>query len=95
MAPRSATGGRGPGSVRRMSRSCARPGCGQPATATLTYHYASQTAWLERLAGEAHPMTHDLCHGHAERTTVPVGWRLEDRRVVAPLVPRFSASLAS
>ena len=68
-----------------MTRQCARPGCSQPATATLTYDYAGQTAWLERLAAEPHPMTHDLCATHADRLSVPQGWRLEDRRIVAPL----------
>lgn len=78
-----------------MSRHCARPGCGQPATATLTYRYEHQAAWLERLSPESHPMTHDLCEAHAEGLTVPRGWRLEDRRVVAALVPRFTTQLAS
>jgi len=75
-----------------MSRTCARPGCNGAATATLTYDYANQGAWLERLSFEAHPMTHDLCARHAERLSVPQGWRLEDRRVVEPL---FRTSLAS
>jgi len=78
-----------------MTRHCARPGCGQPASATLTYDYAGQGAWLERLSSEPHPMTHDLCDAHADRLSVPRGWRLEDRRVVAPLVPRFAEALAS
>lgn len=75
-----------------MSRTCARPACGQPANATLTYDYAGGAAWLDRLADEAHPMTHDLCDRHAERLSVPNGWRLEDRRVVSPL---FRTSIAS
>jgi hypothetical protein len=78
------------------SRHCARPGCGQPATATLTYDYRGQAAWLERLSPEAHPMTHDLCDAHADRLSVPLGWRLEDRRVVSPLVvPHFQAELVA
>jgi hypothetical protein len=77
------------------SRHCARPGCGQPATATLTYRYGDQTAWVERLASESHPMTHDLCEAHADRLSVPRGWRLEDRRFVSPLLPRYDQQLAS
>lgn len=77
-----------------MTRQCARPGCSQSAVATLAYDYRSQAAWLDRLAPEAHPMTHDLCDRHAERLSVPNGWRLEDRRMVAPL-PTASASAAS
>ena len=32
-----------------VSRSCARPGCGRPAVATLSYAYADGTVWLEDL----------------------------------------------
>jgi hypothetical protein len=68
-----------------MTSHCARPGCTQPAAATLTYDYAGRTAWLDRFV-EPHPMSHDLCDRHAAGLTVPVGWRLDDRRVlVAPL----------
>ena len=75
-----------------MTRQCARPGCSQPAVATLTYDYGSQAAWLERLAPEPHPMTHDQCEGHAQRLSVPQGWRLEDRRMVAPISPPAPSS---
>lgn len=68
-----------------MTRHCARPGCNQPATATLTYDYAGSAAWLEKLAADPHPMTHDLCPAHADSLTVPRGWRLDDRRVVQPI----------
>ena len=68
-----------------MSRSCARPGCNTQATATLTYDYANRSAWLDRLAAEDHPMTHDLCDRHATSLSVPRGWHLADRRVVEPL----------
>jgi hypothetical protein len=77
-----------------MSRSCARPGCNQHATATLTYDYANRSAWLDRLTTEGHPMTHDLCDRHAGSLSVPRGWRLDDRRVVEPLF-REQAYLAS
>ena len=68
-----------------MSRHCAKPGCNALAHATLTYDYANRTAWVERLAEEDHPMTHDLCERHANGLSVPKGWRLEDRRKVEPL----------
>ncbi len=73
-----------------MTRSCARPGCAQPAVATLSYDYRARSAWLERLATEPHPMMHDLCDAHADGLSVPRGWRLEDRRTVAPLFPDVS-----
>jgi hypothetical protein len=68
-----------------MTRQCARPGCSQPAVATLTYDYGSRAAWLDRLSPEAHPMTHDLCDQHGGRLSVPQGWRLEDRRMIVPI----------
>ena len=75
-----------------MTRQCARPGCSQPAVATLTYDYGNQAAWLDRLAPEPHPMTHDLCETHAERLSVPQGWWLEDRRTVSPITPAHAAA---
>ena len=48
------------------SRTCAKPGCNTSASATLTYDYASRTAWVERLNDEAHPMRYDLCSDHAD-----------------------------
>lgn len=66
-----------------MRRRCARPGCAEPATVTLSYHYGDATVWLEPLAAEGHPMTHDLCDRHAARTVPPRGWQMVDRRLVA------------
>lgn len=48
--------------------------------ATLTYDYQARVTWLDVLAGDRHPMSYDLCAGHAGAMTVPRGWRLEDRR---------------
>ena len=66
------------------SRTCAKPGCNTSASATLTYDYASRTAWVEHLNDEAHPMRYDLCSDHADALTVPRGWALQDRRVRYP-----------
>ena len=70
-----------------MTRSCARPDCSEPATATLTYDYTGQAVWLDSLAFEDHPAAHDLCSRHADRLRAPQGWDLVDRRdaVVEPL----------
>lgn len=73
------------GTVPAMSRSCARPGCGRPAVATLSYAYADGVVWLEVLLPEAHPMVHDLCAVHADGVRVPLGWELRDER--APVGP--------
>lgn len=74
-----------------MRRSCARPGCGEAATATLSYDYAGATVWLESLTPEGHPMTHDLCEPHADRTAPPRGWKLVDRRRVVVLEPPMAS----
>ena len=52
------------------ARRCVRPGCGALATASLTYHYASRTAWLDDLDDEAHPAGYDLCAQHADRSNL-------------------------
>ena len=44
--------------------------------ATLTYVYAESTAVIGPLAVSHEPHTYDLCEGHAERLTAPVGWDL-------------------
>lgn len=64
------------------TRLCARPGCGEQAAASLAYDYASRTVWLDDLGAgvTATSGAHLLCANHAERTGVPVGWALEDRR---------------
>lgn len=64
-----------------MRRRCARPGCGEPATVTLSYDYGAATVWLESLSVEGHPMTHDLCDRHTARTAPPRGWHLVDHRM--------------
>jgi hypothetical protein len=48
--------------------------------ATLTYQYATRTAWLDDPAASADPAAYDLCANHAEGLRVPVGWKLDDRR---------------
>jgi hypothetical protein len=36
--------------------------------------------WVEVLADEAHPMTHDMCADHARDIRVPKGWTCRDLR---------------
>jgi hypothetical protein len=50
------------------------------ASATLTYEYATGTAWLTPLVAEGHPMLYDLCADHADRLRLPNGWQLLDER---------------
>lgn len=61
-------------------RLCARPECARAATASLTYHYASSSVWVEQLAPERDPSHYDLCDLHSARVQVPHGWNLVDRR---------------
>ncbi|MCG7304372.1 DUF3499 domain-containing protein [Pseudoglutamicibacter albus] len=57
-------------------RFCSRPGCRREAYATLTYAYADSTAVLGPLALKVEPHAYDLCHHHADRLSVPLGWEL-------------------
>jgi hypothetical protein len=77
-----------------MTRRCARPSCSQPADATLTYNYAEGAVWLDGLAVDDHPMSHDLCDHHAANLRVPRGWRLDDRRALLAGATRPPASPA-
>ena len=73
------------------SRLCARPGCGAPAAATLTYQYAGRAVWIDDLEGERPQGGYDLCMAHADGLTVPVGWAREDRRGrVVPIRPSIA-----
>ena len=64
----------------RRIRLCSRPGCAEPAAATLTYRYDLSGVWIDDLAPEREPHDYDLCERHAARFSVPHGWRLVDRR---------------
>ena len=57
-----------------VSRQCSKTACVRPASSTLTYVYAEQTAVLGPLATYAEPHSYDLCEEHAGRLTVPRGW---------------------
>ncbi len=75
--------------LRDMTRSCARPGCGDPATATFGYDYAERTVFLDPLAEEAHPASYDVCRRHADTLKVPNGWQLIDQRRARSSVAGF------
>lgn len=57
-----------------LIRQCSKTACVRPATSTLTYVYAEQTAVLGPLATYAEPHSYDLCEDHATRLTAPRGW---------------------
>jgi hypothetical protein len=60
-------------------RLCARPGCGAPAAAALTFQYSTRTVWILD-QGDPDPALIDLCAPHADRTSPPRGWTAHDRR---------------
>jgi uncharacterized protein DUF3499 len=63
------------------TRHCARPGCGDPSRAIMTYEYASRTVWLHSPGDEPDPTAAwGLCASHSDNLRVPMGWALEDRR---------------
>lgn len=76
-----------------MDRQCSRPGCAEPAAATLTYHYDKGMVWLDTLVPERDPHAYDLCDRHADRLGVPRGWRFDDRRAVLVAVEPERAPL--
>jgi hypothetical protein len=59
-----------------LARRCSRTACSRPATCTLTYVYADQTAVLGPLSTYAEPHAYDLCEEHAERLSAPRGWEV-------------------
>lgn len=71
-------------------RLCARPGCAEVAEATMTYDYASRSAWIDRLDEDESPAGYDLCNDHAARLGVPSGWTRSDRRGPGPLFDRVA-----
>ncbi|GGG43084.1 hypothetical protein GCM10011374_01840 [Kocuria dechangensis] len=58
------------------SRRCSRQTCTRDAVTTLTYVYSDSTAVVGPLAAHAEPHAYDLCAVHADRLTVPRGWRV-------------------
>ena len=74
----------------RGTRLCSRPGCAEPAAATLTYRYDLSAVWIDDLTPEREPYGYDLCERHAARCSVPHGWHLDDRRGVLDLPDRLA-----
>lgn len=83
---------RGRGQVRAIARAagrtCSRPGCDTPASATLVFTYLERVARLVDLLEQDEPQTYDLCPSHADRTSPPIGWDLSDTRPPPSDAPR-------
>jgi hypothetical protein len=61
-------------------RVCSKSSCQSEAVATLTYAYADSEAVVGPLSQHKEPHAYDLCAGHAERLSAPVGWRIVRHR---------------
>ncbi|MBD8506605.1 DUF3499 family protein [Hoyosella sp. G463] len=76
-----------------MRRRCCKPGCRNPAVATLTYVYADSQVVLADLSPLDSPHSWDLCEQHAIRLAPPMGWDLvrewvpESEREPEPAAP--------
>jgi hypothetical protein len=60
-----------------------RPGCDRRAAACLTYDSDSSEVWLEDPRTDDEP-AQVVCSLHAESLTVPLGWKVTDRRSPRP-----------
>ena len=47
----------------------------------MSYDYENRIVIIESLHLDDHPLTHDLCATHADRSRPPQGWELRDERV--------------
>jgi hypothetical protein len=64
-------------------RLCARPGCGEPAVATLRFQPTQRAAWLIDVVQTVAHTERDLCARHATALVLPRGWELYDGRAGA------------
>lgn len=59
-----------------LDRLCSKSSCQREAVATLTYVYADSMAVVGPLAPQRSANGFDLCAEHADRLSVPQGWRV-------------------
>lgn len=78
-----------------MARSCGRPGCSEPGAVAYGLAPRLLLAWLAPLGPDAAPDTPVLCRRHADRTSVPAGWTLDDRREPIPRLFRPPPEVAA
>lgn len=69
-------------------RSCAKPGCREPAGATIGIRYSARELVVGDLLPQQDPNLLEVCEGHGRRMKPPFGWTLVDtRRAAAPPEP--------
>jgi hypothetical protein len=67
----------------RGVRVCAKLRCRSRATVTLALRYGDREVLVGELSPDTDPSLVDLCLGHADRLTPPIGWSIVDLRVNA------------
>ena len=63
-------------------RRCARMSCPAEPVATIALRYADRRILIEELRAERDPRLLDLCPRHLAAITPPVGWLVDDARLV-------------
>lgn len=63
-------------------RSCAKMRCDAEPVATVSLRYQERRVLIGDLLAERDRNLLDLCREHVDRMTPPVGWSVEDSRVV-------------
>jgi hypothetical protein len=63
-------------------RTCAKMRCEAEPVATVSLRYNERQVLIGDLVTERDPNLLDLCRDHVDRMTPPVGWTVDDTRVV-------------
>ena len=71
-------------------RTCAKMRCDAEPVATVSLRYTEREVVIGDLLAERDRNLLDLCREHVDRMTPPVGWTVDDSRVVA--IPDRSAA---
>jgi len=61
-------------------RGCSKSGCDEGADVTVKLRYEPRDVEVVDLTSERGPHLLELCGGHADSLSPPVGWRISDRR---------------
>lgn len=73
-------------------RTCAKMRCDAEPVATVSLRYAERRVLIGDLLAERDRNLLDLCREHVDRMTPPVGWSVEDSRIVK--IPDAERALA-
>jgi len=73
-------------------RTCAKMRCDAEPVATVSLRYAERRVLIGDLLAERDRNLLDLCREHVDRMTPPVGWSVDDSRIVK--IPDAERALA-